>query len=277
MDNSGNIMAKEATAYILGTDKQELFRLGIQHQVWAEEAQRGWNTAGFKAGETILDLGSGPGFCTQELAYIVGEAGKVIGVDKSEGFINHLRQVSDMHYLNIECICADFNEMNLEPNSIDGMYCRWALAWLPNPKEILQKVYKALKPGGKMVIHEYYDWSTLQTQPRKPNLARGIAAALKSFEDSEGEIDIGRELPEVLLGLDMKVHEVRLMPKLALPGTFTWQWPKTFYYSYFPRLVEAGYLSDSNMKQAYKDLEELEQTPGSSICCPLMTEVIASK
>jgi len=33
---------KEKNAYILGTDKEEFNRLGIQHQVWASEAQKGW-------------------------------------------------------------------------------------------------------------------------------------------------------------------------------------------------------------------------------------------
>ena len=53
---------KEKEAYILGTDSDELHRLGIQHQVWASEAQAGWKAAGINRGDTILDLGSGPGF-----------------------------------------------------------------------------------------------------------------------------------------------------------------------------------------------------------------------
>lgn len=268
---------KEETAYILGTDRQELHRLGIQHQVWAVEAQQGWNRAQFREGQTILDLGSGPGFCTQELAFIVGETGKVIGVDKSEGFIQHLKQLAHLHELNIEAVAADFNQMQLEPNFLDGMYCRWALAWLPNPKEILRKVYEAMKPGGRMVLHEYYDWGTLQTQPEKPNLAKAIATALKSFKDSEGEIDIGRELPEVLIGMGMKVKSIRPMPKLAIPGEFVWQWPKTFFYSYFPRLVEAGLLSEETKTLALQEMELLEKTPGATICTPLMVEVIAEK
>jgi hypothetical protein len=36
---------QEENAYILGTDEQELYRLGLQHQVWASEAQKGWNLA----------------------------------------------------------------------------------------------------------------------------------------------------------------------------------------------------------------------------------------
>ncbi len=81
----------ETNAYILGTDHQEFHRLGVQHQVWASEAQRGWSLANFNEGQTLLDLGSGPGFCAKELAYITGTSGKVIAVDKSPAFIEHVK------------------------------------------------------------------------------------------------------------------------------------------------------------------------------------------
>lgn len=270
-------MRKEQTEYILGTDEQELLRLGVQHQIWSEEAQKGWDNAGFTSGQTLLDLGCGPGYCTREMAYIAGREGRVIGVDKSESFIRHLAKLSRLEHLNIQSVHSDFERLLLEPNSLDGMYCRWALAWLANPKEILEKVLRALKPGGKMVIHEYYDWSTHQTQPSLPNLGYAISAALKSFRSAEGEIDIGKYLPEILSKMGMKVTGIRLMAKLAEPSNLNWQWPKTFYYSYFPRLVSAGFMTKDEMEKAYSDLSRLEQTPGSTLCCPLMVEVIAEK
>lgn len=268
---------KEDNAYILGTDAEELHRLGVQHQVWAEEAQHGWRLANFRGGQTLLDLGSGPGFCTKEMAYIAGQSGKVIGVDISEGFIAHLNELKALYHLNIDAVVSDFNQMILQPNSLDGMFCRWALAWLPNPKEILNKVYDSLKPGGKMVIQEYYDWSTHQIEPNKPGLSTAIKAALKSFKASDGEIDIGRQLPGVLTEMGMKITNLRLMPKLATPDNLTWQWPKTFYHSYFPRLVDMGFLTSEEVTAALNDLEELENTAGATICCPIMVEVIAEK
>jgi len=72
------------TTYVLGTEQAELHRLGLQHQVWAAEARRGWELGGFRAGHTLLDLGCGPGFCTVEMAYLVGAQGKVIGIDFAE-------------------------------------------------------------------------------------------------------------------------------------------------------------------------------------------------
>jgi len=268
---------KEQDAYILGTDTEELHRLGIQHQVWATEAQLGWKSANFNAGQTILDLGCGPGFCTKELAFIVGEEGKVIGVDRSEHFIHFLKNINHQYALNIEAQQSDFDHMELEPNSLDGMYCRWALAWIPNPKEILIKVKDGLKPGGKMVIHEYYDWSTLQTEPEKKGLSKAIAASLKSFKDQDAEIDIGRELPAIFNEIGMKVTSIRLMLKLATPPDFNWQWPKSFFKSYFPRLMEANYLTMEEVEHALKDMEMLEGINGATICTPLMVEVIAEK
>ncbi|WP_298896027.1 methyltransferase domain-containing protein [uncultured Psychroserpens sp.] len=268
---------KEQDAYILGTDQEELHRLGLQHQVWASEAHKGWELAGFTAGQTILDLGCGPGFCSKELAFVVGNSGKVIGIDRSEHFINFLNRINSQYALQINAIQADFNDMNLEPNSLDGMYCRWAMAWVPNVKEILEKVKQALKPGGKMVLHEYYDWQTHSIEPRKAGIEKAIAGCLQSFKEQDGEIDIGRELPGIFEDLGMKVTSKRLMSKLATPDNLVWQWPKSFYHSYFPRLVDAGYLSQADVEQALRDFEELEQNKNTTLFCPILIEVIAEK
>ncbi len=268
---------KKETSYILGTDSEELFRLGVQHQVWAEEAQRAWRSAQFRAGQTLLDLGCGPGYCTKELAFLVGQEGKVIGIDKSENYIAFLNEVANKYHLNIDALNDDFDAMQLKPLSLDGMYCRWGLAWVPNPKEVLRKVYDALRPGGKMVIHEYYDWSTLQTEPKKEHLFRGITMALKSFKDSDAEIDIGRLLPKILEDMGMKIIGFRPMSKIATPNNGVWQWPKTFFQSYFPRLQEQGYLTEKEVAMALDDLKDLEKISHASICTCLMMEVIAEK
>jgi len=230
---------KDETAYILGADQEELFRLGVQHQVWAEETQRGWRLANFSAGQTILDLGCGPGYCTKELAFIAGNKGKVIGIDKSGKFIKFLAGVAKQYNLNIEAIHTDFDEMQLQPSSIDRMYCRWALAW--------------------------------------EALAKAIIMALKSFKDTNNEIDIGRHLSTMLPEIGMKVISIRPMAKIATPKNGVWQWPKTFFQSYFPRLVDQNYLTPQEVKKALSELEELEKIEGATICPCLMVEVIAEK
>lgn len=268
---------EEKNAYILGTDTEELQRLGLQHQVWSSEAQTGWNLAKFSQGMKLLDLGCGPGFCAQELAYITGSTGKVFGIDKSKAYIDYTQELIKMHDLSMETQLADFNEMTLATQSLDGVYCRWAMAWIPNVKEILSKIKEALKPGGRAVFHEYYDWSTHQTYPERPTLKKAIRGALKSFEDSAGEINIGRALPEICAQLGMKVESIRPMTKLARPQDLAWHWPKSFYKVYFPKVADMGYIRHEEAEMAYEEMTSLEVLPEATLFCPFMVEVIVQK
>ena len=263
--------------YILGTDQEELARLRIQHDVWRSEAVRGWSLAEFKSGDFILDLGSGPGYCTEELAKIVGKSGKVIGVDRSASFIKYLENTKEKKGLSIHALLSTFDDLQLETDSLDGIYCRWALAWIPNPKEILNKLRGFLRPGGRMVIHEYYYWTSHRTEPERPGLKKAIDAVLQSFNDTDSEIDVGKHLHQWFYDMDMSIISHRLMPKLATPSSSIWKWPKTFYESYFPRLIEMGYLSNKDIDHAFSDLENLEQLNYATLWCPLMIEVIAQK
>ncbi len=267
----------ENNAYILGTEREELHRLGLQHQVWGSETRRSWKTAEFSNGQTILDLGSGPGFCSMELAYMVGKEGKVIAVDKSKHFTDFLEKDSQFHGLNIEVQNVDFDHMVLTDDSLDGVYCRWVLAWVNNPEEVVSKIIKSMKSGGVFVSHEYYDWSTLQTEPHLPGIAKGIEGALKSFKDQEGDIDIGRRLPQIFYDEGLEVISIRPMSKIASPNDLSWHWPKSFFHIYFPKLIDATYLTHEEVEAALSDFEELEFMNGSTIHCPQMVEVIAVK
>jgi len=269
--------SKEKNAYILGTDREELRRLGYQHQVWSSEARRGWEIAGFSMGDELLDLGCGPGFCTQELGYLVGTKGKVIGIDKSESYIQYLDEIATFHNLNIETQACDFNDMELSSNSLDGAYCRWALAWIPNPHQIIAKVSEALKPGGRFVVQEYYDWSTFQTTPEFPNLKEAIFQALTSFDNGIGEINIGKKTPKLFELSGLSVYHTRPLSKMAKPHDLVWQWPKTFLQIYLPKVVEMGKLKAKVASEAMKEFTLLEKSPGASLLAPAMIEVIGEK
>lgn len=268
---------REENAYILGTETAELHRLGLQHQVWSAEALEGWKIAGFKPGDTILDLGCGPGFCTRELAYMVGERGKVIGVDMSAGYIDFLEASNKLHQLNIETQLANFDDMILEDNSLDGVYCRWAMAWITNNEEILAKVAKAMKPGARIVLHEYFDWSTFQTVPHMPALMKGVTAILKGFTEPPSNINIGRELPGIFKNIGLKLHSQRGMHKMPKPTEMTWEWPNSFLKIYMPKLIDQGKLSQSEVDAALEELDVLSANPDATIFTPMMVEVIGEK
>jgi ubiquinone/menaquinone biosynthesis C-methylase UbiE len=268
---------EEKNAYLLGTERAELHRLGLQHQVWASEARRGWELGGFQAGNTLLDLGCGPGFCTTELAYMVGDRGKVIGVDLSTNYIEFLKKHAELHGLHIELQNCYFDDMQLDSNNLDGAFCRWALAWVPNPEAVLSKVWNALKPGGRMVVQEYFDWSVFQTEPPLPALKKGIAACYRSMKEQAGDIDVGRLVPGMAERLGMDVLSTRTISKLARPNDLTWEWPYSFLNIYLPKIAERGLLTEPEVAAALADLEALTAQPNAMIMCPVVVESVIAK
>ena len=80
----------ETGEYILGVERAEIDRLRVQHKVWVRQAYALFERAGFRAGDVLLDLGSGPGFTTFELARVVGPTGHVLAVDRSPRFLGWL-------------------------------------------------------------------------------------------------------------------------------------------------------------------------------------------
>src|SRR3569833_2075663 len=128
-------MAQERD-YVLGTHDDEIERLGIQHEVWAARAMAAWQRAGIKAGQTILDIGSGPGYATLGLASVVGWSGRVIAVDRSRRFLDALDARRKQQGLeNVQIVEIRLDELRLEANSVDGAWCRWVLAFVMRPRE----------------------------------------------------------------------------------------------------------------------------------------------
>ncbi|MBN8678927.1 MAG: methyltransferase domain-containing protein [Chitinophagales bacterium] len=276
MKNTEN-QAIEEKQYVLGTERAELHRLGLQHQVWSAEARRGWELAGFRNGHTLLDLGCGPGFCTTELAYLAGENGKVIGVDFAANYVSFLQQQSALHGLDIVVQHASFDTMQLEANSLDGAFARWALAWVSNPEEVIARVKQALKPGGRFVIQEYFDWSVFQTEPAMPTLKKAISACYRSMKEQAGDIDVGRHIPAMAARVGLKVVHTRAIAKLTGPAELTWHWPYSFLHIYLPKIAERGFLTPEEVTQALHELNQLTAIPEARILCPVVLELVLEK
>jgi ubiquinone/menaquinone biosynthesis C-methylase UbiE len=264
--------------YILGTDPDELDRLGFQHKVWSKEANALWLQMGLGQGKRVLDLGCGPGFATFDLGTIVGREGSVYGIDKSPGFIEYARHQGRVRgFENLEFIEGDFNEMTLEGNSFDAAYCRWALCWMDEPQPVVQAVADALKPGGLFGAQEYAHWGSFSVYPEKPEVRKVIEACRESWRVMDGQIDMGPRLIEKFNNAGLEVVHMKPLAKFGKPGQMPWQWPSTFFKIYTLRLIEIGLLTEQDRTEFLEVWAKLESDANAFVITPMMMEVVGRK
>jgi ArsR family transcriptional regulator len=108
-----------------------------------------------KAGDIVLDLGSGAGFDAFLAAKRVGENGKVIGVDMTEAMINKARENAEKHgYKNVEFKLGDIENLPIEDDSIDIIISNCVINLAPDKLKVFQEAARVLKSGGRMYVSD---------------------------------------------------------------------------------------------------------------------------
>lgn len=111
--------------------------------------------ADLKAGDSVLDLGSGAGNDCFVARAIVGEAGSVTGLDFTDEMLGKAnRNKEKLGYTNIEFIKGDIEEMPLPGNSFDVVISNCVLNLVPDKQKAFAGIYKVLKPGGHFCISD---------------------------------------------------------------------------------------------------------------------------
>ena len=262
--------------YVLGTHDDEVARLGLQHRVWRPRALDAWRRAGFAAGHTLLDVGCGPGHAAVDLADIVGPSGRVVAVDRSHRFLEALESTRRRRGLaNIEPIEIDLDDGELPALQADGAWCRWVFAFVKHPRDLLARVAGALKPGGILVAHEYFHYTTWRMAPRCPELEEFVQVVMKSWRATGGEPEVGLDLPRWLEELGFQVMELRPIIDMVPPTSPVWQWPKAFIEVGLRRLVDLGQLPAERAHAISGAFAAAEAAPGTRMITPAVLEIIA--
>jgi len=266
------------TDYVLGTHDEEMARLGLQHRAWQGMTHAAWRAAGIGKGQAVLDLGCGPGYASLDLAQLVGPSGRVIAVDKSEKFLNALAATCAQHKIaNITTFQADLDAGEFPDVTVDGAWCRWVFAFLSKPRQTLASLGTAIRPGGSVVIHEYFDYSTWRSAPRCVELEDFVAAVMKCWRDAQGEPDIALSLVGWLEETRFEIQSVRPILHIVHPGQPKWGWLRAFVEVGRQRLVDLGYLTAEQAEAIQRAFQAMEGTRGIRMFTPAVLELIAVK
>lgn len=103
----------------------------------------------------VADIGAGSGYFSFRIAQQV-PAGKVYAVDIQPEMLEEVNSVKSANNItNVETILGQVDDPNLSPESIDLAFMVDAYHEFAYPREMMEGIYQALKPGGRVVLLEY--------------------------------------------------------------------------------------------------------------------------
>ncbi len=264
--------------YVLGTHDDELRRLGFQHQVWAEQTAKLWEAARFAPGDRLLDLGSGPGYATVDLAQRVGRSGSVVAVDMSKRFLGALEALvaaRDLH--NVRWQENDAAALDLPDASINGVFARWLLCFTPDPGAVVKEVARVLAPGGRFAVLDYANYEALSMAPASDVVDRVLNATGESVRIRGGTFAVGRMLPHYMHDAGLDVEYLEPVVRIARPGSALWAWPESFFANYLSTLIQMSLITAQDAADFQSVWKARSADPSAYLITPTMVSVVGVK
>ena len=145
---------------------------------------------GMGEGWSCLDLGCGPSGITEPLSRRVGPAGRVIGLDKDEHFLQYARARAPA---NLQFRHGDAYASDLPPDSFDLVHMRFLASTAGDPERVIGEAVRLCRPGGVVALQEP-DCTTLNCYPPHPAWDKLKNAVIGAFSAIGGDVYLGRRL-----------------------------------------------------------------------------------
>ncbi|MEI2779646.1 MAG: class I SAM-dependent methyltransferase [Tetrasphaera sp.] len=166
--------------------------VGRRRAVYSSLARR----AQVRAGETVIDIGSGTGALTSALAAYAGPSGHVLGIDPSRDMIAFARRLAPA---NVTYAVASADSLPAPDGSVDVVASALAVHHIP-PEErtsAMTEINRVLRPGGRMLLADF--------QPPRGRLARWVTRVVTGSRMADN--DPANELVQLCEAAGLTVAE----------------------------------------------------------------------
>lgn len=109
------------------------------------------------AGQTVLEIGPGPGYFTIEAARMAGPAGRIVSLDVQPEMAAILRgRLLERGIPNAHPLAGDATRLPLAARSIDAAFLVAVLGEVPDRPAALLELRRVLRPGGTLAFRETF-------------------------------------------------------------------------------------------------------------------------
>lgn len=180
--------------------------------------------AGIRPGWKVLEVGSGSGVVCRDVALVVGEKGRVVGVDPSRVFVREARRLARRHGLasRIRFEAGNGARLRFSEGMFDATLAVTVLLHVPDADGLLGEMIRVTRPGGVVAVQDQ-DFGALALDHPDRALTQRIldGVAKKIYADPWSGRTLFRKLSS--LGLE----SVRLLTDVYQDTTFE-PWTRTF-------------------------------------------------
>lgn len=172
--------------------------------------------------QKILDVATGTGIVAIAAAQIVGDQGKVVGVDISRGMLSQAQRKIDAASLqNIELIEADADCLNFDDHSFDVIFCSSAIPWFSDIPGVLRSWYRFLKKAGLVAFSSFAEESyTTSVVYRAVAQRHGIS--MPNVNEILGTPEKCRQLLQVAGFEDIEIKQKQFGDYISLSDVESW-------------------------------------------------------
>lgn len=163
----------------------------------------------------VLDVGCGLGHESARLARLIGDGGRVEGIDSSELMISEARRRAQQSNIPVTYQIGDAHKLSAEDSSFDLCRAERVFLYLEDPAKAVLEMARATRPGGHVVVFDF-DYSAFFIDSNFTSMTRQLELLLSNDPRNPA---MGRELPYLMrkAGLEVEtIEKATVMPTIKM-------------------------------------------------------------
>jgi arsenite methyltransferase len=162
------------------------------------------------SGESVLDVGCGPGYLCESMGEIVGRHGAVVGIDVSSDLIALCNRRKASKWLSYAI--GDATKVNQADASFDVVVCTQVAEYVSDVDRVLSEAFRVLKPGGRTVF-VVTDWDAVVWYSKNPDR---MALVMNLWEEHCAHPHLPRSMAYKLVNAGFRFDGASVFPILNL-------------------------------------------------------------